>query len=374
MRLPAHVRTAPFITRQFSRMPFLAALVAAAVAGSPAAAAERSLTAGDAARPTGVAPASDSAAKRLARPPLDELRRRTLDAVLGLPDVDASVAATLEKLWSDASAGSDPDVLERIARSASLVDDRAAEMVRLCAGPVDPWLVPDPWWLDDRDTPVWLRNNLRLYFGRYLAQRQMYDRALGVLAGLEPQDVADPASLLFYQGAAYHHQLRKSAGLRALDRLLDDVADCPPRFRNVAGLMREDLKKLKDDSLDHVSRRMDDIRRRLDFGNAGSRTRRIEDGIIESLDKIIEELEKQRQQQSGAGGGPAGQPMQDSRIAKQKGPGQTDRKDIGKKSDWGDLPPETRDQIRQQLGRDLPAHYYDLIQQYFNNQKPGAAK
>jgi hypothetical protein len=328
------------------------------------------------ARPAGAAAAPETGVKRLARPPLEELRRRTLEGVLGLPAAaDPSVAATLEHLWSDASAGNDSDVLERIARSAALVDDRAAELVRLCAGPVDPWLVPDPWWLDDRDTPIWLRNNLRLYFGRWLAQRQMYDRALGVLAGLEPQDVADPASLLFYQGAAYHHQLRKSPGLRALDRLLDDVADCPPRFRSVAGLMREDLKKLKDDSLDHVSRRMDDIRRRLDFGNAGSRTRRIEDGVIESLDKIIEELEKQQQGGGGGGGGSqSGTPMQDSRIAKQKGPGNTDRKDVGRKSDWGDLPPETRDQIRQQLGRELPAHYYDLIQQYFNNPKPGGGK
>jgi hypothetical protein len=345
-----------------------AALVAAIVGSNGPSA----LAAGDSARPAG--DSSDSGVKRLAKMPLDELRRRTLEAVLGLPAADAAVAATLENLWSDAVAGTDPDVLDRIARSAALVDDRAAELVRLCAGPAEAWLVPDPWWLDDRDTPVWLRSNIRLYFGRWLAQRQMYDRALGVLAGLEPQDVADPASLLFYQGAAYHHQLRKSPGLRALDRLLDDVADCPPRCHSVAGLMREDLRKLKDDSLDHISRRMDDVRRRIDFGNVGSRTRRIEDGIVESLDKMIEDLEKQQQQSSGGAGGQSSTPMQDSRVGKQKGPGNTDRKDIGKKSDWGDLPPETREQIRQQLGRDLPAHYYDLIQQYFNNPKPGGGK
>jgi hypothetical protein len=349
-------------------------VVVGAVSAKPATALERSLTAGDAARPTTPTAAAADGAKRLARPPLEELRRRTLEAVLGAAEADASVAAALEALWSDVAAAGDADVLERIARSASLVDDRAAELVRVCAGPVDPWLVPDPWWLDDRETPIWLRNNLRLYFGRWLAQRQMYDRALGVLAGLEPRDVADPASLLFYQGAAYHHQLRKSAGLRALDRLLDDVADCPPRFRNVAGLMREDLNKLKDDSLDHISRRMDDIRRRLDFGNAGSRTRRIEDGVVDSLDKLIEDLEKQRQQQQGGGGGGSGKPMDDSRIAPMKGPGQTDRKDLGRESDWGDLPPQVREQIRQQLGRELPAHYYDLIQQYFNNPKPGGGK
>ncbi|MGC3969096.1 MAG: hypothetical protein QM775_17555 [Pirellulales bacterium] len=44
---------------------------------------------------------------------------------------------------------------------------------------------------------------------------KMYDQAVGVLGGLEPADVVDPASLLFYQAAAYHHQLRKTPGLRA---------------------------------------------------------------------------------------------------------------------------------------------------------------
>jgi hypothetical protein len=63
--------------------------------------------------------------------------------------------------------------------------------------------------------------------------------------------------------------------------------------------------------------------------------------------------------------------MPDSRIAKQKGPGNVDKKDIGRKSEWGDLPVETREQIKQQLGKDLPAHYYDLIQQYFGNRAAG---
>ncbi|MGC3969095.1 MAG: hypothetical protein QM775_17550 [Pirellulales bacterium] len=153
--------------------------------------------------------------------------------------------------------------------------------------------------------------------------------------------------------------------------MLNDVRNVPQRFQVVAGLMREDLKKLEDDSLDHIARWMDDIRRRLDEGNADKRTRRIEDGVIASLDKMIDELEKKRQQQqqqsSGGGGGQSGTPMQDSQIAKQKGPGQKDPKNFGNnKAEWGDLPPEVREQIRQQLGRDLPVHYYDLIQQYFN--------
>lgn len=307
--------------------------------------------------------------QRLQRADVDEVRRKLFETLLTRPGVDASLTSAVAALWNG-GIPADDDLLDRIARSAALVDDRAATLVRLATGDVEPWLIPDPEWLNDPSEPKWLRDQLRLYFGRVLGRRKMYDRALRALGGLEPAEVVDPASLLFYQAAAYHHQLQKGPGLRALERLLEDVADCPPRYRTVATLLREDLKKLEDDSLDHIARRMDDIRRRLDLGNADRRTRRIEDGVVRSLDKMIEELEKQQQQQqAGSGGGPSGSPMQDSRIAKQKGPGETDRKDIGRKSDWGDLPPETREQIKQQIGRDLPAHYYDLIQQYFDNQK-----
>ncbi|MCE9604185.1 MAG: hypothetical protein K8U03_04695 [Planctomycetia bacterium] len=323
--------------------------------------------------------------RRLGRTDPAEIQRQILRTTAAATADDVSVQLAIAALWSgptNVAPGEDP--LERIARTATLFDDRAASLVRICSGPTEPWLVPDQAWLRDMSPAAgdrldpWLRDQLRLYFGRWLAQRKMYDQALVALAGLEPTDVVDPASLLFYQAAAYHHQLRKAPGLRAIDRLLNDVDHCPARFQIVAGLMREDLKKLEDESLDHIARRMEDIRRRLDHGRADKRTRRIEDGVIASLDKMIEDLEKKQQQGGGGGGGgggsQSGQPMQDSQIGKQKGPGQTDPKDIGRKSDWGDLPPEAREQIKQQIGRDLPAHYYDLIQQYFNNPERSGAR
>ena len=327
------------------------------------------------ARAAGESPTLDKTeqVKRLGLAAPADVRPQLLQSLAGALASEPAVGPALNALWQQPQAAGD-DLLDRIAGSAALTDDRVAHLIRICSGPTEPWFVDSPAWLHDQTFDPWLRDQLRVYFGRWLARRKMYDQALSVLAGLEPADVVDPASLLFYQAAAYHHQLRKAPGLRAIDQLLNDVRDCPSRFQVVAGLMKEDLKKLEDDSLDHIARRMDDIRRRLDEGNADKRTRRIEDGVIASLDKMIDEMEKQRQQQQGGGGG-SGQsssPMQDSRIAKQKGPGHTDPKDIGHKSEWGDLPPETREQIRQQLGRDLPAHYYDLIQQYFNTpQGPG---
>src|SRR5690606_2346767 len=96
--------------------------------------------------------------------------------------------------------------------------------------------------------------------------------------------------------------------------------------------------------------------------------RRIEDDVVAALDKLIEELEKQQQQQQG--GGAAGQlqpsnPASESRIMGGRGPGEVDRKPIGSQSGWGDLPPRKRDEALQQIGKEFPSHYREVIEQYF---------
>lgn len=58
-------------------------------------------------------------------------------------------------------------------------------------------------------------------------------------------------------------------------------------------------------------------------------------------------------------------PMQDSTPAEHKGPGNVDSKAIGKKEGWGNLPPKERQEVLQQIGRDLPAHFRETIEEYF---------
>jgi hypothetical protein len=42
-----------------------------------------------------------------------------------------------------------------------------------------------------------------------------------------------------------------------------------------------------------------------------------------------------------------------------------DQKKIGSKSGWGDLPPKEREEALQQISKDLPAHFRDVIEEYF---------
>jgi hypothetical protein len=134
-------------------------------------------------------------------------------------------------------------------------------------------------------------------------------------------------------------------------------------------MIRQDLAGLKDESLDHISRRMNDVRRRLELGEAGKTVQVVEKGVSDSLDKMIKKIEEQqKQQQSGSGGAAQGSaPMQDSQLPAMQAPGKVDPSDIGHKSGWGDLPPKEREEAMQQIGREYPAHYRQLIEQYFRD-------
>ena len=57
---------------------------------------------------------------------------------------------------------------------------------------------------------------------------------------------------------------------------------------------------MKAESLDHAARMMDDINRRISLYRSGTKVIGQEKKVIDMLDKIIEELEKQQQQQQGS--------------------------------------------------------------------------
>ena len=282
--------------------------------------------------------------------------------------MDAATRAKAVEIWpADADDEPQTELLLQLAEVVALSDKNARRLVELCSHPREGTSLASQDWLTDPQTEPLLSNNLRLLYGRWLAQESLFDEAGEQLAGLQTEEVVDPASLLFYQGVVHHRLLDRESGLESIKQLLARAEANPRRYTAVARLMQADLERLEDDSLDHIARRMDDVRRRLDLGRAGTKVRKIEDGVIESLDKLIEEMEKQQKQSSASAGGnmQSGSPMPDSRIAGGKGRGEVTKRDIGDSSGWGDLPPKKREEALQQIGRQFPAHYRDVIQQYF---------
>ncbi len=318
------------------------------------------------------------------RPPADFVRRatwsmpsseavRTLVTVwLDSRDLDVETRAQIDSLWTSDPQGPHSDaMLDLVTTTLAMADPRIRTLVDICAAPREGVRLPEVAWLSKDATAPLVRSNLQLLYGRWLVQQKLYDEAQEQLQSLAPADVVDPAALLFYQAVVHHRALDREQGLATIARLLECEDALPRRYASVARLMQADIEGLKDESLDHIARRMEDIQRRLDLGRTGEKVRTVEDGVIASLDKLIDEMEKQQQAAAAAAraGSQPGQqpvtPLPDSRPMELKAPGDVANKPVGNTDGWGELPPRERQEALQQIGKEFPAHYRDMIEQYF---------
>ncbi|MFM7136478.1 MAG: hypothetical protein ACKO1M_05330 [Planctomycetota bacterium] len=286
-------------------------------------------------------------------------------------------AAELDEAWQAAAAGR-RDLLDVVVQALATEDPRAAAAVQAAGQRGE----PDPAWLADPGVGSFVRDAVRLWWGRELVRRDRFDEALPLLVDLDVATAVDPAALLFHRGCCQHWLVIRDGAVESFERLLEREAEIPARYARLARLLRADIAAVEADSLDHIARRMKDVRRRLDLGKAGPETKRVQAGVIESLDKLIEELEQQQQQQGQAGaaggggaggqGGGAGRPMDDSKLARGLGKGEVRKKDLAAGAGWGDLPPHEREAALQQIDREYPPYYREAIEQYFKRLATGA--
>ena len=242
---------------------------------------------------------------------------------------DRAAKEAASRLWNsdDALAAIEEDALGVFAESCGFIHPELADTARRLSDTSSQPRLGDLTPLTLGAYPPFVRNNLRLLQGRWLAQVGHYESALAATEGLAPKDVIDPGALLFYRAVALHQLVRPEEGLEVLTTLLERRDDLPGRYLAVADLMQRDLEGVDDESLDHVARRMRDIRGRLALGHAGERVQEVERGVVDSLDRIIKKLEDEQNQGQQGGSGSAGgssqssSPMQDSRPAELRAPG-----------------------------------------------------
>ena len=298
--------------------------------------------------------------------PNEQQVRAQLAEYLEGQELDPETRGKIDRRWEPADSPHQPsELLRQLAATFALVSEEAGEVVAFCNAQSMPELLPEFGVLQDASEPAFLRNNLRLLFGQWLAQHRYYDEALATLDGLAPEDVVDPAALLFYQSTGHHRMPEKEKCLPLVAKLLENQELIPRRYAAVAELIKADLEPLKTDSLDEISRLMDEVQRRLDLKRAGKRVRDQEEEVVAKLDKLIKKLEQQQQAAAAAGSLAPSSPAQDSMPMGGKGPGNVDPKSIGTQSGWGNLPPKERQEALQQIGKDLPAHYREVIEAYF---------
>lgn len=309
-------------------------------------------------------------------PPNTEGLRQSFENWLTDSELTEQQQIELLAAWKQSEPNDIDLAFETAVTLIASVDSRAKELVDFCASAATPTQLPDYEWLSSEDTHPYVRNNMRLYYAKWLGLQSLYNEVSEQLSELTVDDVADPASLLFFQAMAHHRLLEKDNSLPIIQKLLENSDTIPRRYATMARLMEADIKPLKTDTLDEISRLMDNIRTRLGHGRAGKRVRKEEDEVIEKLDKMIDELEKQAQKQQQQSQQQSQQqqqqqnsqqstPMQDSRPGGIKGPGNVDPKKLAENANWGDLPPKEREEALQQLGEDLPSHYREVIEEYF---------
>ncbi len=315
--------------------------------------------------------ATDDLAQSTWEIPSHEVVQNQIENWLVEANVDEVVADQIRQQWEEPI--NPAQRLNLLASSFALAGGEIAELMNLSQGLKTTPILPEVAFLDDSSKPDFQRDNAKLIFARWLAQNELYNETLDQLSSMTTEDVIDPASLLFYRSIANHRLLKKDECLPIVGRLLEKEETLPKRFAILAAMIREDIKPLEPDSLDEISRLMDSIKVRLGHGRAGKRVRTEEEDVIAKLDKMIKKLEdqaKQQQQQASASGAPGqdlnpNKPMEDSMPGGGRGEGNVDAKNIGSEDGWGDLPPKERQQALQQLGKDFPSHYRDVIEEYF---------
>jgi hypothetical protein len=312
---------------------------------------------------TAVATSPDPAlagAASWAQPAPAEVRQRALSWIEGVapPLVPAAVTA-----W-DATLAGGGDVIDAAVAIVELGDPRVSGLRRDVETDGDGAAA----WLDEPAVAPFERDAVKLWLGRQLARHDRFDEALPHLAAVSVAAAIDPAALLFHRAACQHWLLETEAARDSLDALLERAGAIPARYERLARLLQADLTAFEADSLDHASRRMRDVTRRLGQGRAGPQTRRLQDDVVATLDQLIRQLEDQRSGAAGAAAAAAGSAAGRGGPPAGGGggaPGEVRRRDLGSDADWGDLPPHAREEALQQIGREFPPHYREAIEHYF---------
>jgi hypothetical protein len=311
----------------------------------------------------------------LQAPNSNEVRGQALTWLKAVGKFDDANAKTFEQIWS-----TERPLLDRVSQTLALGDEEAAKLLAEARDPAKPAPTTIPAVLKDSKKPAFYKANLALAFGKALSNRRVYEESLEVLKAVKPEQVVDPASYLFHRAVAEHALLLKDQANRTVLRLLDDAVDVPDRYKMVAVLIALDMQSWREKDLGEIARKMDNIERRLELARGGPQTQKIQKEVVARLDELIKQLENQAKGASQANGGACpnggqpqpgngqrpGAPMPDSRPANNSGPGNVDPKKLEAiAKQWGQLPEKERAEAMQELTRDLPPKYREVIETYF---------
>lgn len=225
-----------------------------------------------------------------------------LDWLQSVGKSDAGTMKEFDAIWRQ----EDQSLLDRVADSLALGDPAARKLLTEARDLVTPAPTTAPALLTDVKKPAFFRANLALAYARALSNRRVYEESLEVLRTIKPEDVADPAAYFFHRAVAEHGLMLGKEASRSIVGLLEDVADAPERYKMVSLLMYQDMKSWQGQNevlrrLGDISRKMDNVERRLELARGGPKTQKMQKEVVARLDEIIKKLENQAQSDDNGG-------------------------------------------------------------------------
>jgi len=224
----------------------------------------------------------------LATPSVETARSEAQAWLKGVGKSDAASQQAFDGIWK-----ADRPVIDCVADTLALGDADAAKLLADARDISKPAPTTVPATLRDAKKPAFYRANLALAYTKALSQRRVYEEGLDALRTVKAEDVIDPAAFLFHKAVAEHGLMLKPEAESTVLRLLDEVPESPERYRTVAALMYFDMQSWQDKDLGWISRKMDNIERRLDLSRGGPQTQKMQKEVVARLDEIIKKLENQ---------------------------------------------------------------------------------
>lgn len=338
---------------------------------------------------TALCGAGESAAPlRSTAPSLTEVREKVQQWTSRRLVDDELARRRISELWTavpQEAAVADTDLLlQRVLQSFAVAHPETRKLLQDLSLPARDQSYPDARsLLGTSELGPFYQANLRLWYGKSLAQRELFEEALEVLLPVELSEVVDPASYLFYRAVCEKSLFLKPEGLATLEQLLTHTQPVPERYRSIGEMMRTELTALEEKSLGEVATKMSDVRRRLKLARAGQKVQQVEQQVVDLLDELIkqaeEEQQQQEQQQQQSQGEQSGseqqvKPADESRIKGSTAPGDVDTRKLKPGGNWGNITDKERAKARNIISRDFPPHYRQAIEEYFKKLATREAK
>ena len=275
----------------------------------------------------------------------------------------AKVISTFEQEWKD---GADSRITDRAVRAV----DRAYEKAVGLVDDGEPRGVLELAKVLSSTKDSVVRAHARYFLSRALLDEDDPEGAADLLTQFIRQDRGKSyldSEAAFYLGYSLSLVPRLDIAILNLEAFLELYPDSAERYRANATQLLQELKAQWQSPLHAIADEMKFCERRLRKDKTGNEVETKQLDIVEKLQQLIEELEKQQQQ---GGGSPSGNNIPNGPANQSSLPGGEGR--VGKlhgsrgvKDRWGNMKDRDREKILNELNTKLPERFRVLLEKYY---------